>query len=156
MEQVDLEVQENRKPIWWKTFTVDELNQLNQSTLGGYFKIDFKEIGNDYLIATMPIRNEVRQPFGLLHGGASVALAETIGSVASLYCVNQDLFIGVGLEINANHLKSVTSGIVTATCRPIKIGGKIHIWDIKIHNDLNELICVSRFTCMIVPKPKNL
>lgn len=156
MEQVDLEVQANKKPIWHKTPTVDELNQLNQTTLGGFFQIKFIEIGPDYLIAAMPIRNEVRQPFGLLHGGASVALAETIGSVASLFCVNQDLFIGVGIEINANHLKSVTSGVVTAICRSIKVGGKIHIWDIKIYNEAKDLICISRFTCMIVPKPKNL
>lgn len=156
MGQVDLEVLGNKKPIWHKTFTVDELNQLNQTTLGGFFQIKFAEIGADYLIATMPIRNEVRQPFGLLHGGASVALAETIGSVASLYCVNQDLFIGVGIEINANHLKSANSGVVTAICKPIKIGGKIHIWDIKIYNEIKDLLCVSRFTCMVVPKPKNL
>jgi 1,4-dihydroxy-2-naphthoyl-CoA hydrolase len=156
VEQADLEVRENKKTIWWKTFTVEELNQLNQATLGGFFQIKFIEIGADYIIATMPIRNEVKQPFGLLHGGASVALAETIGSVATLYCVNQDLFIGVGIEINANHLKSVTTGVVKAICKPLKIGGKIHVWDIKIFDEAKELICVSRFTCMVVPKPKNL
>ena len=105
-------------------------------------------------MATMPVVNKTKQPFGLLHGGASVALAETIGSVASWCCVNRELFIGVGIEINANHIISVTEGKVTAVCAPIKVGGKLHVWDIKIYNDKKELCCISRFTCMIIPKKK--
>ncbi len=140
--------------IWNGEITIDLLNNLGKNTLGEFFEMQFIEIGPDYLKATMPVINKTKQPFGLLHGGASVALAETIGSVASWCCVNRDLFIGVGIEINANHLISVTEGKVTAVCSPIKVGGKLHIWDIKIYNDKEELCCISRFTCMIIPKKK--
>lgn len=138
--------------IWKGEITTSMLNALNKDTLGSFFEICFTEVGPDFLKATMPVQNKTKQPFGLLHGGASVALAETIGSVASWCAVNRDLFIGVGVEINANHIKQVTEGLVTAICSAVKIGGKIHIWDIRIYDDKQELCCVSRFTCMIVPK----
>ena len=140
--------------IWNGEITIGLLNDLGKNTLGEFFEMEFIEIGPDYLKATMPVNNKTKQPFGLLHGGASVALAETIGSVASWCCVNRDLFIGVGIEINANHLISVTEGKVTAVCSPIKVGGKLHVWDIKIYNEKEELCCISRFTCMIIPKKK--
>jgi len=140
--------------IWQGDITVAQMNELNKNTLGGALEITFTEVGENFLKATMPVNHKTRQPFGLLHGGASVALAETLGSVASWCLVNRDLFIGVGMEINANHLRAVTEGMVTATCSPIKIGGKVHVWEIKIVNDNNELCCISRFTCMIVPKNK--
>jgi len=140
--------------IWKGTITTELINDLNKNTLGQFFEINFTEVGSDYLKATMPVTNKNKQPFGLLHGGASVALAETIGSVASWCVVNRDLFMGVGVEINANHIKQVTQGSVTAICSPIKIGGKIHIWDIKIYDEAQELCCISRFTTMVVPKPK--
>lgn len=140
--------------IWNGEISLEMLNSLNKSSLGEHFEINFTDIGNDYLTATMPVNAKTKQPFGLLHGGASAALAETIGSVASWCAVNRDLFIGVGVEINANHLKSVTEGRVTATCKPIKIGGKVHVWDIHIRDMAGDLCCVSRFTCMIVPKRK--
>jgi 1,4-dihydroxy-2-naphthoyl-CoA hydrolase len=114
--------------IWKGEITTQLVNDLNKNTLGEFFDIQFTEVGPDYLKATMPVNNRTRQPFGLLHGGASVALAETIGSVASWCAVNRDLFMGVGVEINANHIKAVTQGSVTATCSPVKVGGKIHIW----------------------------
>ncbi|MBA2611432.1 MAG: hotdog fold thioesterase [Bacteroidetes bacterium] len=140
--------------IWNGEITTELLNNLNKNTLGEFFEIQFTEVGADFLKASMPVINKTKQPFGLLHGGASVALAETIGSVASWCCVNRELFIGVGIEINANHIISVTEGKVTAICKPMKVGGKLHIWEIKIFNDQNELCCISRFTCMIVPKKK--
>jgi 1,4-dihydroxy-2-naphthoyl-CoA hydrolase len=102
----------------------------------------------------MPVDEKTKQPFGLLHGGANVALAETLGSVASLLVVNQELFIGVGVEINANHLKAVFNGKVTGICKPLHIEGKNHVWEIKIYNDAKELSCISRFTCTIIPKNK--
>jgi 1,4-dihydroxy-2-naphthoyl-CoA hydrolase len=139
--------------IWKQSITVQQLNDLNRGTLGEFMAIAFTEVGDAYLKATMPVNSNTKQPFGLLHGGASVALAETVGSVASLCVVNRELFMGVGVEINANHLKAVTSGIVTATCRPLKIGGKVHVWDIKISDDTGELCCVCRFTCMVVKRP---
>ncbi len=138
--------------IWQGTITKEMLNDLNRNTLGEHFEIDFLQVGDDFITASMPVNNKTKQPFGLLHGGASVALAETIGSVASWCVVNRELFIGVGMEINANHLKAVTQGKVTATCRPIKIGGKVHVWEIRISDDAGVLCCICRFTCMIVPK----
>ena len=138
--------------IWYGEISLDLLNSLNHNTLGQAFGIEITEIGDDYLKATMPVNNATKQPFGLLHGGASVALAETIGSVASWCCVNRELFIGVGVEINANHLVAVTEGHVTAVCKPIRVSGRVHVWEIKIYNAKEELCCISRFTCMVVPK----
>jgi 1,4-dihydroxy-2-naphthoyl-CoA hydrolase len=140
--------------IWHKEPDLSEINSLNKNTLGDTLGIEFIEVGLDYLIATMPVDVRTKQPFGLLHGGANVALAETLGSVASLLVVNRDVFIGVGVEINANHIKAVLSGKVKGICTPLNIAGKNHVWDIKIYNDTNELSCVSRFTCTIIPKSK--
>lgn len=141
-------------PIWHKPPVLSEINSLNQNTLGQNLGIEFTEIGPDFLVATMPVDNRTKQPFGLLHGGANVALAETLGSVASLLVVNNEVFIGVGVEINANHIKAVLSGNVKGVCSPLNISGKNHVWDIKIYNEANELTCVSRFTCTIIPKSK--
>lgn len=140
--------------IWHKKPSLQEINDLNKNTLGQNLGIEFTEIGDDYITATMPVDERTKQPFGLLHGGANVALAETLGSVASLYVVNNDVFIGVGVEINANHIKAVLKGKVMGVCKPLNISGKNHVWDIKIYNDANELTCVSRFTCTIIPKNK--
>lgn len=140
--------------IWNGDISLELLNSINTGTLGEHFEIKFTEFGPDFMKATMPVGPKTKQPFGLLHGGASAALAETIGSVASWCAVNRDLFIGVGVEINANHIKAVTQGLVTAICSPIKIGGKIHVWDIRILDESGDLCCVSRFTCMVIPKKK--
>jgi 1,4-dihydroxy-2-naphthoyl-CoA hydrolase len=139
--------------IWYREIDLDMINSLNRGTLGEHFGIEFINIGGDFLEARMPVTERVKQPFGLLHGGASVALAETMGSVASWCAVNRDMFIGVGIEINANHLRQVTEGSVIGRCTAIKATGKMHVWEIKIVNDAEELCCVSRFTCMIVAKP---
>jgi 1,4-dihydroxy-2-naphthoyl-CoA hydrolase len=138
--------------IWNGSITTEMLNELNKNTLGEFFDINFTEVGPDFLKATMPVSSRTKQPFGLLHGGASVALAETIGSVASWCVVNRELFMGVGVEINASHVRSVTEGTVTAICSPLKISGKTHLWEIKILNEKNDLCCVSRFTAMVIPK----
>ncbi|MDF2450100.1 MAG: hotdog fold thioesterase [Bacteroidota bacterium] len=142
--------------IWHKPPVLTEINKLNQNTLGENLAIEFTEVGKDFLIATMPVNEKTKQPFGLLHGGANVALAETLGSVASLLVVNSEVFIGVGVEINANHIKAVLNGKVKGVCSPLNISGKNHVWDIKIYNELSELTCVSRFTCTIIPKNKFL
>jgi len=138
--------------IWHTPPTLQSINALGENNLGENLGIEFTEIGADYLVATMPVDHRTKQPFGLLHGGANVALAETLGSVASLLVVNQELFIGVGVEINANHVKAVFSGKVRGVCSPLNISGRNHVWDIKIYNEANELTCISRFTCTIVPK----
>jgi 1,4-dihydroxy-2-naphthoyl-CoA hydrolase len=142
------------KPIWHKEPNLTTINSLNENTLGQNLGIEFIEVGANYLVATMPVDERTKQPFGLLHGGANVALAETLGSVASLLVVNSDVFIGVGVEINANHIKAVLKGKVKGICTPLNIAGKNHVWDIKIYNEANELTCVSRFTCTIIPKTK--
>jgi len=144
----------NNSHIWHSSPDLKSINDLNRNTLGQNLGIEFTEIGSDYLVATMPVDERTKQPFGLLHGGANVALAETLGSVASLLAVNSEVFIGVGVEINANHIKAVLSGKVKGVCTPLNVSGKNHVWDIKIYNDANELTCVSRFTCTIIPKNK--
>ncbi len=140
--------------IWKGEITTQFVNDLNKNTMGEFMEINFTEIGPNFMKATMPVNHKTKQPFGLLHGGASVALAETIGSVASLCVVNREFFIGLGMEINANHIKPVTEGLVTAVCTAIKTDGKVHIWEIKIYDETGDLCCLSRFTCMIVPKPR--
>lgn len=140
--------------IWHSEPNLAQINKLNEATLGQNLGMQFTEVGSDYLIATMPVDERTKQPFGLLHGGANVALAETLGSVASLLVVNSELFIGVGMEINANHIKAVFNGKVTGICKPLNIAGKTHVWEIKIYNEAQELTCISRFTCTIIPKNK--
>jgi 1,4-dihydroxy-2-naphthoyl-CoA hydrolase len=139
--------------IWHGEINTQILNDLNKNSLGEFMEIRFIEVGDNYLIAEMPVNNKTRQPFGLLHGGASVALAETIGSVASLFLVNREIFIAVGVEINASHLIAVTSGKVKAICNPIKVSGKTHVWEIKIFNNQDQLSCVCRFMAMVVKRP---
>ena len=118
----------------------------------GYLDIKVTEIGEDYLIGTMPVTDRVRQPFGLLHGGASVVLAESIGSIASNLVINPDKYAGVGLEINANHLRKVTEGEISAKCTAVHLGTQTHIWDIRMTDSRGRLNCISRLTVAIVAK----
>lgn len=140
--------------IWFGNPVAGDLDWMNENTLADALHIRVTEIGPDHISGTMPVDGRTKQPFGLLHGGASVALAETLGSIASWLVVNPELFIGVGIEINANHIKAVTRGTVTGICKPIHVKGRNHIWEIKIYNDSKELVCISRFTCAIVAKEK--
>lgn len=144
---------ENKK-IWYSDPSIKDLDWMNKDTLAESLHIRITEIGDDFIKGTMPVDERTKQPFGLLHGGASVALAETLGSVASWLMVNPELFIGVGIEINANHIKAVRSGVVTGICKPIHVKGRNHIWEIKIYNEEGDLTCISRFTCAIVSKDK--
>lgn len=128
------------------------LNQINQKTLGAHLGIEFTEIGPDYIRATMPVDQRTTQPMGLLHGGASVVLSETLGSVASLMAAGPfGQYSAVGLEVNANHLKSAKSGLVTGVVRPVKTGGTIHVWNTEISDEEGQLICTSRLTVMVRP-----
>ncbi len=142
------------KKIWYRDPVVADLDWMNANTLADSLHIRVTEIGPDFLKATMPVDGRTKQPFGLLHGGASVALAETLGSIASWLVVNPELFIGVGIEINANHIKAVREGTVTGICKPVHIKGMNHIWEIRIFNDAGDLTCISRFTCSIVSKSR--
>lgn len=141
--------------IWHRAYTIEELDKLNPGTLAESLGIKVTEIGVDFLRGEMPVNEKTKQPFGLLHGGASVALAETLGSIASLMVINDEFFVGLGSEISASHVKAVTAGKVMAICTPLHIKGKNHIWDIRTYNENGELTCVCRFTCSIIPK-KNL
>ncbi len=114
--------------------------------------IEFTEIGPDFLSARMPVDHRTHQPYGLLHGGASLALAETLGSVAAHCCIDNEKQFCVGLEINANHIKSVTRGHVTGTTKPIHIGKRTQVWEIRIINEYAELVCVSRITIAVIDK----
>lgn len=135
--------------IWKKEANIDALNQLSVNTMGEALDMKFVEIGDNYLKATMPVDKRTHQPYGLLHGGASAALAETIGSVASALCINDDQ-ICVGLEINCNHIRGKKTGIVTATAEPLHIGSSTHVWDIKIRDEREKLVCVSRLTVAVL------
>lgn len=136
--------------IWFKPYTLDELQRLNTASMGGFLDIRFTEVGADFLRATMPVNERTRQPFGLLHGGASVTLAETLGSVASNCCVDGARFYCVGQEINANHIRSARTGRVTATARSVHLGSRSHVWDIRIEDDQGRLTCVSRLTMSVL------
>jgi 1,4-dihydroxy-2-naphthoyl-CoA hydrolase len=140
--------------IWYDHPTLEQLNWVKANTLAEALDINITEIGPDFLTGTMPVDKRTKQPLGLLHGGASVALAETLGSIASWMVVDSKLFVGVGIEINANHVKAVTQGLVTGICKPLHVKGKTHVWEIKIYNESKDLICISRFTCAIVSKEK--
>src|SRR6201996_4668042 len=132
--------------IWRISTSVEQLQDLTRNTLAETIGIRMTEIGPDYLRATMPVSPRVHQPMGVLHGGASVALAETVGSIASMLCVDRDKYLCLGQEINANHLRPISSGIVTATARPFHIGKRSHVWSIEIRDEEERLGCVSRLT----------
>jgi 1,4-dihydroxy-2-naphthoyl-CoA hydrolase len=132
--------------------TIDSLNKMGQGNMVAHLGIEFTEVGTDYLCAKMPVDHRTKQPYGLLHGGASCVLAETIGSVASAMVVDPAQFQCVGLEINANHVHSATSGYVTGIARPLHLGKSTHVWDIKIYNEDEKMVCVSRLTVAIIQK----
>ncbi len=130
---------------------LDVFLEMSKNTLGDHLGISFVELGIDYIIAKMPVDHRTKQPFGILHGGASVALAETLGSIASVLCLDDPMKQkAVGLEINANHLRPVSEGWVYGKVTPIHIGRRTHIWDIKITDENQKLVCVSRLTVAIV------
>lgn len=132
--------------------SIHDLNKLSANTLVSHLGIEFTEMGADYISAKMPVDFRTHQPLGLLHGGASVSLAETLGSVAATCCVDPEKQYCVGLEINANHIKSVKQGYVYGTTRPIHIGKRTQVWDIRITNEAQELVCTSRITMAVIDK----
>ena len=138
--------------IWFTEFTVEQLNDRPTNHMGAFLDIKFTEVTDDALTATMPVDERTHQPAGILHGGASVVLAETLGSVASYMCIDPQKYQAVGLEVNANHLRPVKSGFVTGICKPLHIGAKTHVWEIKIYNDKRKMSCISRLTVAIINK----
>ena len=139
-------------PIFKSGITLEVLNKLSANTMVDHLGITYTAMGEDYLEAKMPVDHRTHQPLGLLHGGASVTLAETLGSVAAMCCLDTNLQYGVGLEINANHIKSVSEGFVIGQVKPIHVGKRTHVWEIRISTEKNELVCVSRITMAIIDK----
>lgn len=129
------------------------LNAGSVNTLVEHLGIEVLEVGADFIRGRMPVDSRTHQPFGLLHGGASVALAETLGSMAGSLCVDPASQMAVGLEINANHLRAVTAGWVIGTARPVHVGRSTQVWDIRIENEAGQLTCVSRLTLAVVARP---
>ncbi len=140
--------------LWFRDYTLEELNQIMDDTLISHVGIEFVEIGDDFLCARMPVDQRTRQPMGILHGGASVVLAETLGSAASNLAVNRDEFYAVGLEINANHVRSVASGYVIGTARSLHLGKTTQVWEMQIRDEDGNLVCVSRMTNVVLKKEK--
>lgn len=138
--------------IWRNRRTVEELNCDGQGTLIGNLGILFTEIGEDFVRGTMPVDTRTVQPYGLLHGGASLALAETLGSTGAAMCVDAAEYQVVGQEINANHVRAARSGLVTGTARAAHLGGRTHVWTIEIINDAQKLVCISRITMAVIKR----
>ncbi|CAM3927377.1 hotdog fold thioesterase [Paracidovorax anthurii] len=136
-------------PIWKQPIDLHTLNHPPRPNAVTHLGIEFTEIGDDFLRARVPVDDRTKQPFGLLHGGVSVVLAETLGSVGAFYA-SPEGWRAVGLDINANHLRAATEGWVTGTARPVHIGRTTHVWQIDMANDAGELTCVSRITMAIL------
>lgn len=135
--------------IWQKPVSTDILRHISKNTAVEHLGIEFLEVGDDYLVGRVPVDHRTHQPFGLLHGGVSVVLAETLGSCGAGFSVPEG-YNAVGLDINANHLKGVKSGWVTGTARPVHRGRTTQVWQIDMRNDADELTCVSRITMAIL------
>lgn len=140
------------KKIWVKECSLIHANEICKKTAIEHLGIEFIEIGPDFIKASMPVDHRTVQPAQLLHGGALVLLAESLGGIASSLCLNTDLEIPVGIEINANHLKSSKSGLVIGTVRPIHLGARLHVWEIRIENENHQLCSIARLTNQIVSK----
>ncbi len=141
--------------VWFKkNITIDEFDKIREKTMMEFLNVKCEDIGDDFLKFSMPVHNSTRQPYGLLHGGASCVLAETAGSFGSALVIDRERFYCVGLEINANHIRSVSEGTVMAIAKPLHLGKSTHVWDIKLYDDKEKLFCVSRMTVAILPMLK--
>jgi len=138
--------------IWFKPFSVDDLNAYQQQTLVSHLGIRYMQVGEDFLSASMPVDARTKQPAGILHGGASVALAETLGSTGANLVVDRDKKLCVGLEINANHIRTMREGEVRGTARPLHIGSTTQVWEIRITDEQDRLVCVSRITMAVLDR----
>lgn len=141
-----------QKNIWFQHVDLDAINRINHGMLAGLLNITFTEVDGHHLTATMPVTPRLHQPLGSLHGGASCVLAETVGSIAANLCVNPKEKACVGLEINANHIRPISEGLLIAKASPLHLGKTTHVWDIKIYNELEKLICVSRLTVAVIER----
>lgn len=140
--------------IWFKEYSLSELNQRNSATLAEVLDIEFTEIGKRSLSAHMPVSQKHRQPVGIVHGGANVVLAETVASTAANMVVDQEISYCVGLEINANHLRSVREGLIIATAEALHLGRTTQVWNIFLYDSDNKLSCISRMTAAVIERKK--
>lgn len=140
--------------IWFSQTTVEALQRSAQDTLVSRIGIEFLEVGDDFLRGRMPVDERTFQPARILHGGASVALAETLGSVAANLCVDPSKKYCVGLDINANHIRSARGGFVYGTARPVHVGGTTQVWEIRIEDEQQRLVCVSRLTMAVLQRER--
>lgn len=139
--------------IWYnKQLNITDIASMSRDNMAGWLGLEFTELGHDYLKGTMPVDERTKQPYGLLHGGASCVLAETLGSIGSAMVIDSNRFICVGIEINANHVRSAKQGLVTGIARPIHLGSSTHVWEIRINDEKDQLVCISRLTVAILPK----
>ncbi|MEI7036705.1 hotdog fold thioesterase [Fulvimonas yonginensis] len=138
--------------IWKQPTNLERVNGWSADTLMQALDIRITAIGEDWLAGTMPVDARTHQPFGLLHGGASVALAETLGSTAALLTLDPEQEVAVGLDINANHVRGVRSGIVTGTAKALHLGRSTQVWEIRIENEEGALVCIARLTMAVVPR----
>jgi 1,4-dihydroxy-2-naphthoyl-CoA hydrolase len=142
----------DKMTIWKKPPTFEQLHEWNADTAAERLGIEFTDIGDDWLSARMPVDSRTVQPFGILHGGASVLLAETVGSCAANFCVDEASAYCVGLDINANHVRSASTGWVTGTARPCHIGRSTQVWEIRVVDEAGQLVCISRLTIAVVKR----
>jgi len=138
--------------IWFRPYTLEQIRFFHAS-LPQHLGIEFTEIGEDFVRARMPVDDRTRQPYGILHGGASVALAETLGSTGAGLVVDPDKYRVVGQEINANHVRAISEGFVIGTARPLHLGKRSHVWEIRITDEQDRLVCISRITMFVIDRP---
>jgi 1,4-dihydroxy-2-naphthoyl-CoA hydrolase len=139
--------------IWFnKSLTIEDVKSISKRTMGEYIGIELTEIGENYIKGRMPVDHRTQQPYGLLHGGASAAFAETLGSIASAYVIDHSTFFCVGMEVNANHIRAAKQGFVYGTATPLHLGSTTHVWEIKIHDEQEKLVCASRLTVAVIKR----
>ena len=139
--------------IWFdQSLTLEALHPLGKNTMSEHLGIEWVELGENFIKARMPVDHRTNQPYGLLHGGASCVLAETLGSVGSAMVIDHSKFYCVGIEINANHIRSAKQGFVTGICTPIHLGATTHVWDIRIVDEKEKLTCISRLTVAVIAR----
>jgi len=141
--------------IWFQPYTLESVRQRGSGTMVEHIGINIVELGDDFLTGTLPVDHRTVQPMGILHGGASVALAETLGSIAANLVVDPASKYCVGLDINANHIRPASKGLVTGKASPIHLGNSTQVWHIEIRDELNKLVCISRLTMAVLHKSKN-
>lgn len=142
------------KNIWFQENSIEFASRMIPNTMAGFMGIEITEVGDDYLRGSMPISQKVVQPMGLVHGGANVALAETVGSIAANLVLDRSKKVAVGQEINANHVRGISKGVVHCIAKPAYIGRTSQVWDIRIHDDRDRLSCISRLTMAVIDRPE--